>query len=107
MTRPDDAQTSAGRLKCDAPRRHEGTCAKNSTKIIVYRLHDGSWSVVLGAAMMKKEFGQGRHQSSGSAVASSVSNPKEDPAVFHPQPAIDIATDLNHGPITCCNLPSG
>ena len=62
--------------------------------------------VVLGAAVMKKQFGQRGQQRRGRAMAGGIRDPKKSSAVAHPQPAINIAADLNDRPITRRHFPA-
>ena len=58
------------------------------------------------AAMMKEELGQGGEERGGSPMARGVRDPEQGSPIGHAQPAIDIAADLNYGPITCGDIPS-
>src|SRR5439155_192610 len=75
-------------------------------KIVVHRFHYPSGAIVLNAAMMKKKFRQGGKQRSSGPVAGTIGNPKQDSAIFHPQPAIDIAAYLDDRSITGGDFPA-
>src|SRR5213080_1224206 len=101
-----DSRASGRGIDGDAHSCHKRARAKNAAKIVVHRFHHPSGSIVLDAAMMEKKFRQGGKQRCSGPVAGTIGNPKQDPAIFHPQPAIDIAAYLDHRSITGGDFPA-
>src|SRR5438093_4957888 len=95
-----DSRASGRGIDGDAHSCHKRARAKNAAKIVMHRFHHPSGSIVLDAAMMEKKFRQGGKQRCSGPVAGTISNPKEDPGIFYPPPAIDIAAYLDHRSIT-------
>src|SRR5439155_16583708 len=107
VTRAHHSRASTCGIKRDTHRRHKGACAKNTAEIIVHCFHYRRWSVVFHAAMMEKKFCQSGKQRSSGPVAGAICNPKQNPAVFHGQPTVDVTAYLDYGTIARGNLPTG
>ena len=107
MTRPHHACASALGVNRNAHRRHERSRAKNAAEIMIHGFHDPGWRVVFYAAMMKKEFRQSGKQRSRGSVAGAICDPKQNSALLHRQPTVDITAHLDYRAITGGNLPTG
>src|ERR1700675_3459320 len=105
MSRADHVRASACRIERDAHCRHKRTRAKNIAEITVHCLHDCGRRIVLHTAVMKKKFCQDCEQRGGRAMTGGISNPEQNPAISHSQPAVNVTTHLNDRSITSGHLP--
>src|SRR5207247_9023144 len=73
---------------------------------MVYGFHHGGRRILLDVAMVEEKFCQSSKQRRSGSVTGAIYDPEQNTAVFHSQPAIDIAADLDDRSITRCNLPT-
>ena len=72
---------------------------------MVHSFHHGGRCILLVVAMVEEKFCQRRKQRRSGSVTGAICDPEQNSAVFHSQPAIDIAAHLDDRAITRCNLP--
>src|SRR4029077_2378469 len=73
---------------------------------MVHSFHHGGRCILLVVAMVEEKFCQRRKQRRSGSVTGAICDPEQNSAVFHSQPAIDIAAHLDDWAITRCNLPT-
>src|SRR6267378_2561520 len=107
MTCPYNVRASVCVIERNTHRCHERAPAKDAAKVIVDCIHHAGWRVLFHTAMVKEKLCQRCKQCSGGPVTGAIGNPEQDPAIFHSQPAVDVASHLDHRAVTSCNIPSG
>jgi hypothetical protein len=106
MTRTHGMRSPGCLIESDTHRCHERAPAKNAAKVIVDCFHHAGWPVVFHTAMVKEKLCQRGKQCSSCAVSGAIGNPEQRSPVLHSQPAVNVASYLDHWLITRCNIPS-
>src|SRR5438132_1209424 len=107
MTCSHNTRASGCRIERHTHRGHERLSAKNTAKVIIHVLHYLPRPITLRAAVMEEKFCERGEQRRSSSMAGPICDPEQHTFVFGPQPAINIAANLDYRPITSCDLPSG
>src|SRR4029453_8151684 len=96
MTRPYFVCASVCVVERNTHRCHERAPSKNAAKVMVDCLHQAGWRAVFHIAMVKEKLCQRCEQCSSGPMTGTIGDPKQESAILHSYPAIDIAPHLAH-----------